>query len=435
MKGVFNLFPGLVILLLSTILAACGKGDDYVTPPEIEILLPYDGKAYGYGDTIHLQAELNHYKVIQYVRVSLLSVSNVPVLPARNFDVNEYNYLLSASIPLDDPQMVNGTYYIQVRVGDGESESAESVKVQYSALERALVSVLAVGKLSVSEYAVSEWPVTGQLSERFRFQGDYSGAAISSVNRQLYTAGRITGDLQAWNLAGNRTDWTVQAIVNPPLEYFYHLYSDENEVFVSDRDGYIRGYTAEGLVSFRSQAFPNGKFTRFVRLSNMLIAVFEPFNGVLNELIIFNYPGGTVFRQVQFQGGAVHLCPDGNEGVLIFLNGDATSAVYRFSVPENTMVELRRFPFSYISKVTGPSGGNCFIASGNELWWYRPATGSTVRYLTFDEIDAVQYDALSGKVFIASGNNIVTYRIPDQVSTGNVAVQGETADLLLLYNR
>jgi hypothetical protein len=69
------------------------------------------------------------------------------------------------------------------------------------------------------------------------------------------------------------------------------------------------------------------------------------------------------------------------------------------------------------------------------LWWYRPATGSTVRYLTFDEIDAVQYDALSGKVFIASGNNIVTYRIPDQVSTGNIAVQGETADLLLLYNR
>ncbi|GAP42759.1 hypothetical protein TBC1_11898 [Lentimicrobium saccharophilum] len=435
MKSAVNLFSGLLILLMSSIIVACSNGDDYVTPPEIRIRLPYDGRACGYGDTIHLQAELSHYKAIQYARVSLISANNVLVLPALNFNVNEYNYLLTASIPLNDPQMDDGTYYVQVRAGDGESESAESVKVQYSALERDLVSVLSVSKLASSEYVVSELPLAGQLSELFRLQGDYSGAAVSSANRQLYTAGRINGNLQAWNLAEKRADWTVQAIVNPPLEYFYHLCSDENEVFVSDRDGYIRGYTAEGLVSFKSQAFPNGKFTRFVRLSNWLIAVFEPFNGVLSELVVFNYPGGTVFRQFQFQGKAVHLDPDDDEGVMIFVNSDAASAVFRFSVTENTMVKLRIFPFPDISMVTGPSEGNCFIASGNELWWYRPATGSTVRYLTFDEIHAVQYDALSGRVFVAAGNNIETYRIPDQVSIATVAVQGETADLLLLYNR
>ncbi len=435
MKSAVNLIPGFVILLMSSILVACSEGDDYTSPPEIRILMPFDGKAYGYGDTIHLQAELNHYKTIQYARVSMVSVNNVLVLPALNFNVNESNYLLTASISLDDPQMDDGTYYVQVRAGDGESEIAESVKVQYSALEKALVSVLSFGKLSSSAYVVSDFPLDGQPYELFRFQGDYSGAAVSSVNRQLYTAGRINGNLQAWNLAENRVDWTVQTIVNPPLVSFYHLWSDENEVFISDRDGYIRGYTAEGLVSFRSQPFPDGKFTGFVRLRNWLIAVYEPFNGVLSELVVFNYPGGTVFRKFQFQGKVVHLNPDDNEGVLIFVNGDGASTVFHYAVTENTMVKLRTFPFHDISKVTGPSGGNCFIASGNELWWYRPATGSTVRYLTFDEIRAVQYDALSGRVFVAAGNSIESYLVPDQASIATVAVQGETADLLLLYNR
>lgn len=434
MKKADNLISGLILLLMSVI-AACSNGDDFVTPPEISIRQPYDGRAYGFGDTIHLQAELSHYKTIQYARVSMVSETNVLVLPALNFNVNESSYLLAASIPLGDPQMEDGTYYMQVRAGDGESEIAESVMVQYSALERALVSVLSVSKLSSSAYVVSGFPLDGQPSELFRLQGDYSGSAVSSVNRQLYTAGRITGNLQAWNLAENRADWTVQAIVNPPMEFFYHLWSDENEVFVSDRDGYIRGYTAEGLVSFRSLPFPDGKFTGFVRLRNWLIAVFEPFNGVLSELVVFNYPGGTVFRQFQFQGKAVHLDPYDNEGVLIFVNGDAASAVFHYSVTENTMVKLRTFPFHDISKVTGLSGGNCFIASGNDLWWYRPATGSTVRYLALDEIKAVQYDALSGRVFVAAGNSIKSYRIPDQVSIATVAVQGETADLLLLYNR
>lgn len=430
-----KLYSLLIWAILARLLASCGADDGYITPPDIQIISPYQGQTFGFGDTIAIRADITHHRPLSYAKVTLLNSAGIPAMAAGDFTVNGNSLNLSATLALDNPQLAGGAYSIQVRAGDGEAEASEYVKIQYQELERELVSVMAVAEKSAQDYVVYEIPLSGQMKERFQFQGDYSGAAISALNGQLYTAGSISGSLSAWNLSRNVVDWSVPAVVNPSLPYFHHLYCDGEVAFASDRDGYIKGYARNGEVMFRSARFDNGKFTKFIRYKNWLIAVFKPFNGVFNDLVVLNYPAGTVFRQIQFMGEAVHMAGMGKEGILLFVNSGSEASALSFSVDDNVLVQLKTFSFSHIDKVSGPEDGNCFIATGNEVWWYRPAIGSAVKYLEPGNISSLQYDPLSGLIFVSSGNEVSAYRLPEAGAVSKVATGAEIVDLLLYYNR
>lgn len=416
---------------------SCSKGDDYITPPSVNISKPFQNQIFGFGDTIFIQASISHFREIESIRISLLNKALSPVMPVLNYSVSEIDYQVNTYFVLDDINLDDGEYFIQLKVSDKESSWNSWADIRITEVVREFRSVVAVVATAdiINAFEVFETPLNGSSSKLYGFSGDHLGSEINSSFDIHFTAGSVFNGLIAWDMNKKIANWNVPAVVNPPQEWFYQLYADEKDIFVSTRDGFIIGYDRFGKVSFRSLQYQNGKFTHLVRHQNMLIAVFEPFNSHLQELVVFNYPGGTMLKKLQISGKVKHLSVYNTGSVLVFMNQTDKSGVFEFSIDNSGFVMLKEFAFQIIDDVTGSGKDHYFVSSGNEIWWYRPETGSATIYTTVQEPACMAFDELNNHLFVASGSTISYHRLPFSQVLGNIEMPGRVVGINLRYNR
>lgn len=429
-------FNGLKAILAGILFCtACTPAEDYVVPPEIRVYSPFEGQSCGYGDTLMVEAKITHHDRIDFVRVSLLGTAGQPVAPSMDFIAGVTEYNLNAIISLDNLLLASGNLTLQVRAYAADVSSGVWITLNYQQPEKSLSAFLSVCKSGPDRYSVYRTGLNRETDLLFSFDGDYTGSGISSSKQIVYTCGSQTGSLRAWNLQNGTTEWSVPAVPAPPLPYFNSLYSTENEVFISIRDGYIQGYDADGMATFRSAVFTNGRFTHMMRTQNWLAAIFEPYQGTLSSLIFFNYPGGTVYMQVQFSGKAAGLGASGEEGVVLYVNETDGCRALLFSYLLHAFVTIREFPFPEIDKVAGDFTSHTFLSAGSDVWWFRGASGSLVRYIQQGGINAMVYDPMENLLFVSSGYNTSVYQIPDNQPVHTFVPEAEIVDIHLLYNR
>jgi len=427
------IFPFAALLLSFS----CSKGDDYITPPSVTISNPFQNQIFGYGDTIFIKASISHFREIENIKISLLNKAFSPVLPVLNYSVNVLDYQINTYFVLEDINLVDGEYFIQIKVTDKQSSWNEWADIRITEVLREFKSIIAVvaNPDLLNTFEVFETPLNAASSKLYVFSGDHLGSEVNSKYNLHFTAGRIFNDLIAWDINKKVANWSVPAIVNPPQDWFCGLYADEKDVFVSTRDGFIVGYDRFGKVSFRSLQFQNGEFTHFISHQNMLIAVFEPYNSQFQELVVFNYPGGTVLRRLQISGKVKHLSIYNSGSVLVFTDQTTKPAVFEFTIENSTFVKLKDFAFDNCDIVIGSGKDHYFISSGNEIWWYRPQTGSAILYTSVQEPGSIAFDELNNQLYVASGSTISYHRLPFSQALGNIEMPGRVVGINLRYNR
>lgn len=420
---------------LALMLFSCRTEETAGPVPDIEIVQPFENQLFEFGDTVIVKAIIHHQQAIDYVRVAISDEESSPVLPVQMFYPVEKEYSLEAVFVLDNFLTENGKLSINVRVGSANGLSNEWVGVNYFSVPKTLESILVVTKEQASNYTVSDISAAGQISGRFSFSGDYSGSAVCSRYQQFYKAGSVLNKMDAWDLRLNQIIWSMPAVISPPLPYFTAIYSDNNEVFVSTRDAFVYGYSALGNNTFRSKLYSNGYFTSIIRYKSWLVAVFETFNSPINKLVVFNYPGGTVFREIEFTGKAVSIKDFGNEGLLLFMNDYLQSAVFNYNFDLNSLIKLKDFPQGNISKVAMQDIDDAFLAIADGIFWYRPATAGLVKILTIDNATDLAYEPISGRLLVASDNKVEMFVLPDFQSVANYTFNDSVVNIHLLYNK
>ncbi|MBW6489590.1 MAG: hypothetical protein K0B15_00215 [Lentimicrobium sp.] len=425
----------ILFAFLAQLVNSCKEADNHATPPVISINTPYPKQIFSYGDTIFVKAGISHFRNIVTIKVSLMNNLYSPVLPVLNFEVNNVDFQLNAYIVLDEIRLKNGNYFLQIKVSDQEYSWNEWVDIQIIEAERKLVSLIAVTQKQFNQFQVFELPSDAGFSELFSFQGDFLGSALNPIRNLLYIAGSVYSGLVAWDLNKKILIWNIPAVLNPPQPWYYGLYFGNNDVFVSNREGYINGYDNDGNASFRSQKFENGIFKKFIRHQSKLISVLEPFNQQFTEMVVFNFPGGTVFRSMQITGQVVHLSHFSDKSVMVFVNEPMSAAVYEYSIDEHTLVKLKTFPFESMESVINSENEHFFILSGNEIWWYRPDLSSATHFLTVPTPVILAFDDLDNYLFVAFGKNITTYRLPFSHPVQNHELPYEIVSLNLRYNK
>lgn len=431
MKGFsFTVFTSFALLLFS-----CRTEETTGPVPAIEIIQPSENQSFDFGDTVVVKAIIHHQQAIDYLRVAISDEESSPVLPVLMFYPVEKEYNLKAVFVLDNLLTETGKLSINVRAGSANGLSNEWVGINYFSVPKSLESILVVTKVQASNYAVSDISSTGQISERFSFAGDYSGSAVCSRVQQFYKAGAVLNKMDAWDLRLNQISWSVPAVTSPPLPYFTAIYSDNNEVFVSTRGAFVSGYSALGTNTFRSKLYSNGYFTSMIRYKSWLVTVFETFNSPSNKIVVFNYPGGTVFREIEFTGKVASINDFGNDGLLLFINDHSQSAVFNYSFELNSLIKLKDIPQGNISKVAMQDFDNAFLAIAEGIYWYRPTTAGLVKILTIDNATDLAYEPISGRLFVASDNKVELFALPDFQSVANYPFNDSVVNIHLLYNK
>ncbi len=424
-----------VLASLPLLLLSCRTEETAGPVPAIEIIQPIENQSFEFDDTVIVKVNIHHQQSIDYVRVSISDEESSPVLPVQMFYPVEKEYSLEAVFVLNNFLTESGKLSINVRAGSANGLSNEWVGINYFSVPGTLESVLVVTKEQASGYTVSDVSSTGQVSERFSFTGDYSGSAVCSRHKQFYKAGAVLNKMDAWDLRLNQISWSVPAVVSPPLPYFTAIYSDNNEVFVSTRDAFVYGYSALGTNTFRSKMYSNGYFTSLIRYKTWLVAVFEAFNSTINKLVVFNYPGGTVFREIEFIGKVVSINDLGNDGLLLFMNNPLQSAVYNYNFDLNSLVKLKDFPQGNISKVTMQDIDDAFLVLADGIYWFRPANAGLVKILNVDNATDLAYEPIAGRLVVASDNVVEMFILPDIQAVASYYFNEPVVNIHLLYNK
>jgi hypothetical protein len=425
------------IFIISFLLLHCScKREESAGPlPVIEIIEPYGNLSFGYGDTMMVRANISHEEPIDYVRVAIVNEESSPVLPVQMFYPEGNVFKLETVFVFDNLLTETGKLSVNVRAGSAKGLSNEWTDVNYTSTPRTFESLLVVTNHQLYVHSVSEIFVTGQVSERFSVSGDYSGSAVSSKHQKFYKAGSILNAMDAWDLRLNQISWSVPAVSSPPLPYFTAIYSDNKEVFCATRESQVSAYSALGINTFRSKQFSNGYFTSLIRYKSWVVAVFEPFNSSINKLVVFNYPGGTVFREINFTGKVISVNDFGYDGLLLFVNENAQSAVYNYNFDLNALVKLKEFPQGNINKVAMPDVRDAFLAFADGVYWYRPAIASVVKINHTGNASDLAYEPISGRLFVAAGYEVILYISPDFQSVMTYIFNDPLVHIHLLYNK
>ncbi|MHC1774654.1 MAG: hypothetical protein AB9834_04495 [Lentimicrobium sp.] len=431
MKGWRNI----IVAFLSFLVLGCNTEETEGPFPEIQISEPAENQSFGYLDTIEVKAHIHHQQTIDYVRVAVVDDQSSTVLPVQMFYPLDKEFNLKTTIMLDNLLLESGHLSINIRAGSANGLSNEWVGIYYNAPEKSLKSLLTVTKNAGSGFTVWDLTSDGEGSDRFSFNGDYSGSAVCSKYQQFFKAGSVIDNLSTWDLKLNKISWMIASVPAPPLPYFTALYSDNNEVFYASRDALISGYSTSGINTFRSKQFTNGYFTSIFRYKTWLIAFFDTFNSAFNKLVIFNYPGGTVFRESEVTGTVVSMSDSGDDGPLLFINDDQQSAVFNYSFEMNSLVKLKDFPQGSIRRVSMPEVQDAFLAFTDGIYWYRPATASMVKILPIVHATDLAYDPISGKIFVAYGKVVELYNLNDSEPAETWVLNDSIANIHLLYNK
>jgi len=431
--------PGLTGLLyffaLVFTLISCRKDDGQGVAPVVTIEFPVGNQNYSVLDTIWIRVSVSHPDKIDYVRVAVLNDNLTPVLPVKEFIPEVTEYHLVTGIAIENQLLESGKYFIRVRAGAGNQVTTQYSEITIAASERIVESIIAVCSNQKAEFRVFDTDMNWVTKQRFSFGGDYLGSAVDARTRMFYSCGNIDGNLNAWRLEDNQLNWSLPAIANPPLPYFTQLFSSGGEVFVATRDAFITGYNASGLSTFKTPLYTNGYFGSMALYNSKVISVFEPFNSPFNSLVVFNYPGGTVFQSMDFQGSVIKMVNYGQDGLLVFMNIEGGSAICHYQFAENRLVRLKEFALGEILSVTMSGENQGFIAVANGIYCYRPAGNSLVKFLTIDGVSNIADDHLTNRLYVASGSEIKIFQWPVTTLEKSIELPHTIEDLHLRYNK
>lgn len=402
----------LFLSIAHVLMMSCQHEDDYIKPPVAIIATPVNDQLFAFGDTIFISAMFSHIRNMETIKVSLVNSNLSPVLPVQNYDVFEKDFSLQTYMLLDDISLPDGDYFIQFKIQDEGMSWNEWVDLRYVSVDKQLISLVAVVSPQVNTYDVFEAATDVNMANLFSFSGDHNASCLNSASNTFFTVGRSQNGLTAWNMNTSQLLWNIPAVFDPVQPWIHGFYAGENEVFLSTRDGYIEGYDVLGRVSFRSQQFQNGVFTKILGSKDKILGIFEPYNGASRELVVFNYPGGTLFRSLQINAEVIELSNFSQDVVLLFVNQPDRALVYEYSINHHTLLEFKTFSFQNLSRVAGKSDEHYFILSGDEVWWYRPQSNSSTLFLKKDGISGMAFEELSNTLYMASGQYISGYELP-----------------------
>jgi len=423
-------FLSLVILLGQ----ACKPEAKSVVAPVLTVVSPALTNALSFQDTLFFDIDIAHELKIEYAKITVINNNQVPVLPAIILYPQSNNYHLVTSLVFDDFYLESGVYSACLTLGIGGEVFNFWYPVNYEASPDVFEGILAVVRMpnSIGVYSVAE----NNLAEHvLNVDADYLASTVSSYDKILYCAGNVVAPLRAYHLTDFRELWSAAAASSPPLPLFTSLVSGHKIVFVGQRGANIQGYSNTGQSIFQSVQFTNGYFTCLAEGENVLLSGFDEFNSAFDKLVVFNFPGGTVFRSLQIAGSIKGIEREGQNSYLVFVNhNDNGSAVYRYTLPENNLILLRNLPF-IIKKDLKGSDNLFFLVSPEGLHWYTPASGSVVSLLEETDIVDVTYRVDNQNVYIARSNQFITMNLATQQVIDAQSFQGELLSIHLLYTR
>jgi hypothetical protein len=429
---------GIFVLLIFSLMAggffACREPKDDVWP-EVTVLLPAVNSYYSPGDTILLKAEFSDDVALSFVKVALVDAYNNPVLATVSLVPDSNWYELEAEMVIDDAALKGGIYNLQFQASDGVNTASEYVRVIIDEPERKLLYPIVVTSEGTNQIRILRTDSTGVFRSMYLYQGDYAASDVSTAFGLLFFSGKVVTDLQAFGLAENKTLWSVPCEQSPDGHWFETLRYGYPWLFVSQYDGYVRGYDRYGVQQFKSQEVANN-YAELVFLSgNYVLASMKGYVTTNRQLALFHVSGGKLIDLQPLDFVPVGFGDAGTNKAFVFGNdgGDGVIAIYDYVA--STLAVINRVKGEKIIDVDNMTENEFYLSAGDEIYHYTYKNNSIIPFASGYQDARVACESVNDQVYVASGNAL--YLLNAQNGSVDTSWQfgGQVLDVHLMYNK
>ena len=370
---------------------------------------PGDGASYNVKDTILVGIEATDNVALELVQVKLTDQEGRLSSTIASVNPESSSYLGTLSVVIEDKYLASGSYWLNVKVSDGENERSTYVAVYVSEFPRARRSIIALtGSANVSLQRVDS---LGLISPLISLGHDGSVVCTNNRQDQALVIGNVDGNISSVDLINVGLAWENTWPDQPPAPAFLAATCDDTDLLISGYDHIILGYNEFGTLILNKETTSTYRPEELLVVGEQIV-VEQTQSGTTNHFMFYyNRASAAVQNQVLVPMDVVAICPFDEVSVLIFGNDNGQARVFQYSFFENTIWEPRALEPGTVIDAVKSNGNTYFIAQTDGIYAYTFSPNFLNHIVSSVESTGLKFDTDRGVLLSSSSNEIQEYSI------------------------
>lgn len=422
-----------ILLLVIAGIFSCSKQTDTVNP-EITVFIPRENQIFQIPVEMQVEAIASDDVTLGYVKINLVDRDFNPVLPAM-FVYPEGNYYsVNTRYIISDLNLPTATYYLKFQASDGVNTTNRYVGVNLNTAPRELT-----GLIMIHEHAgalqVRKTNTDFSQSVLFELPGDYSSSAVSSAWQQFFFAGKEEINFVAYDLSDKIPVWHELPVPDTPFHGRDNVYVDDDLVYVSYMKGYTRGYNADGVSKFATPADDLIIPGNIIAVDDRVVV--EEYNALegKNYLTTYYKVSGVIASRISVDFSVEYFAEKNHKQVYYLGNSNGNGVFGIYDFVENDHYQPHPFDDGSVKGGEKIDSDNILIYNNTAVYWYQYNSNSLVKMVHDVQPVAVQYEDISGSIYIIGEQSLRVYSYPLFQEVTVVNFNSPAVNMHLWYNK
>lgn len=416
------------------LLTACRKDKDD-TPPTVVILEPVAGTTISIPDTVAVRVQVSDAHAVRSLTVELTDAANATVASAGTLTLDGTGGTYTFSLLLTDERLPGGTCTIAARASDGRNDGRGFREVNILPAPLRLRAVFLAPPFSGSGTTITRIDSLGQLST-FATVQDFNGIAVDSYTQHLFVAGSQYAPFQAFPTSSAAGAWQVSPPANDQPEQFTAVTVDprDRHVYFATRDGFIRGFTGQGVQQFTAQCLPGHRCEAIATVQNAVATWQRAIVGGASRMVTYTV-AGTVLEQLPVQHERIAMFHLTGTSLVHFANEDGTGLIEDLNISLGATPDIHTFTGESIRAAIRIDANTFVVALTNRLVRFDRPARSITEIASGVTADALAYEPANGALYIAQEGTLFSMDPTSGTIVSSLATGSPIGHILPLLNR
>ena len=430
-----NMRQYIFIILVMLTIAGCKEKENI--PPVVEIFEPYSGQFYAQGDTLFYHFKVSDDESVTNVRVSISNSSSQTTF-SRNYinagPTKEYkDYILTEGLSI-----TGSDFSFVVSATDGEDETRVGKAIFINQSPRIRKAIYAATEINSNSYEIIKIDSNYSMSNLLNHNGDFLNLEISSFDQILYTSGKYSGDLIAYDLQNNILKWTEPALSVGGNPAFHGINLYDNLVFVSYDDEKIKAFDKNKSIKFSTQTGVSEYAGKIFKKDNLVLTEEKSYPFTETRLTSYYFGTGSPYNNITIGLlDVLDIYHKADDVYVIFGNENNTGEIFYYYLNQNALWQPYQIPTGdTIRSTTYVEFQNAVLVQTNTgLYKFSFSNNSYLTLMGTANFDVIKYDDLNNQLIAASGTTINFYSYPQLQLIQSINASAPVKDLEILYSR
>jgi hypothetical protein len=397
----------LTILSLGLLFAftSCKPDKDTLAPTIQWIDLQTDS-SYFAGDTLYFQVQVSDDKNLDNVRIALEDQlgNNLFTIARNNLGGSSANLLMAFPIPYE---LATGNYTLVGAVSDGSNErktyATLAIQFKASPLDINGLFILAQGNGQSILYLRG----SNEVANLGDFPIDAGFLKVQASQQKLYLAGANSPTLFCTGTDGS-LKWSKTFTDYQPNSSLLDVVCDSSAVYVSTREGFIYGYSSNGIqnlqVQVQSGYYPKNLFVQNGLLLAQLVSPTQP-----NQLIAYHPQTGLILYQTNFTN-LINSFESLDQERLLASSSNTSTGQGKISVINlnSNFYSVQDFDLNPVPQkiVSMQDGSNFLVGTNQGIYRFTYSPNSYVSFTGTGNNEDFVYNPSTNLLYAGNGNTL-----------------------------